>query len=185
MAGCFGSSAYDRYMERALHRYLDASDNYFEFDFNIRFRKGTVKVFCEASLEADRDENGVSYRWNSTIKSVVWSFSDDADVNLTKEESCYLKNIADDKAKELGHVTKGKTMPTKKQTFHEGEIKYLLSRAIRYGICLGKLLSCETKTRISAQAKIDDYINEVLPLFMSKAKPTAGSDEPYHKIKKG
>ena len=68
-------------------------------------------------------------------------------------------------------------MPTKKQTFHEGEIKYLLSRAIRYGINVGR------ESNLQVQTKIDDYINEVLPSFMSKAKPTAGSDKPYKKVK--
>jgi hypothetical protein len=68
----------------------------------------------------------------------------------------------------------------RKQTFHEQEIRYLISRAIRYGINIGKSLD----KGIFVQQEIDAYLNEVVPSFMSKAKPTAGSDKPYTKIKK-
>jgi len=81
-------------------------------------------------------------------------------------------------------------MPTKKyptkQTFHEGEIKYLLSRAIRYGILVGHGNPFIGSGEHHWTIEIENYINEVLPSFMSRAKPTITlGNETYSKIKKG
>ena len=103
MAGCFGSSPIDRYMENQLYRYLDSQDEPGDFEFNFNHKvskKGTVKVSCEAICESDKDEDGVSIRYKANITSVTWTFDKEAEADLTTEEMTALKYHAEREMKE-------------------------------------------------------------------------------------
>ena len=95
MAGCFGSSPIDRYMENQLNRYLDSQDEPgdFDFDFNHKVKgKGTVKVSCEAICVSDRDEDGVSISYKAKIKEITWTING-CEADLNKDEMKDVKTL--------------------------------------------------------------------------------------------
>lgn len=98
MSGCFGSSPYDRWMERQLDDYLASTepDGSGEVEFTTKLRGGTVKVQAEAEREYWEDEDGKGSSLSIDLKCVNWTFHPDAEVDLTDDEEDQLKEEAEE-----------------------------------------------------------------------------------------
>ncbi len=57
-----------------------------EHEFITKLRGGTVKVYGTVEGETEVDEDGKYTCWTHTIDSCHWTFSEEAEVDLTEEE---------------------------------------------------------------------------------------------------
>ena len=101
MAGCFGSSAVDRWMEGQLNSYLDRCDSPFgEWDLTLKLpNSGTVKVYV--NTEQDYDEGHKCGLWHK-IERVHWTFDPDGDINM-KDLSAEHQTFIEEEVKKVGN----------------------------------------------------------------------------------
>ena len=74
---------YDNWLQAP---YQVESDGTGEFEFNMRFRGGTIHVTGEIKSDVDQDEDGQTSYLYFEIETCTWSFCEDAEVDYDKDE---------------------------------------------------------------------------------------------------
>jgi len=71
-----------------------------EFDFTMKLRGGTIKVHCTTEWDTYSEEGGTRCDLCINLKLIHWSFDEEAELTLTKEEEREIMSIAKEELEE-------------------------------------------------------------------------------------